>query len=157
MTFIKRLILASIFLVSVSCDDGDFESLDFQFTDSISYCGNYLLYKTNKNGTETLALSLSERELGTTEGEKTYNIGGNIKVIYRVFDKAVGNSYFCQKIPPTTPKITKNLEADKGTKIVIKTAKKKDKYEYKITLNNLLFEDDNRFYFESFSFGTFSK
>lgn len=159
MRHLKKFILFAFMFLITSCDDGDFQSLDFQFTDTINSCGSYLLYRANSSNTEVLVITLTDSELGTTEGEKTYSVEGNISVIYRLFNEAIGSTYFCGDIPPATPTIIKSLSASSETSISITTTKSEDsdKYQYSIVLSNLLFEDDNRFYFDTFSFGTFEK
>ncbi len=159
MSILKKVAFLCILITSFSCDDGDFEKLDFQFTKNIYKCGEYLLYKTNSKGTETLILSLDKTLFNETVGEETYSVGNNISVVYRLFDKKISNDYFCQDIPPATPKIIKNLKASSKTQIVITTTEIKDQegsYEYEIVLKNLLFEDDDNFYFETFNFGVFT-
>ncbi len=160
MSMIKKILVLCLLITSFSCDDGDFEELEFQFTENIQKCGEYLLFRTNKQNTEVLAISLNKDLLSTIVGDKTYSAGSQVSVIYRLFDKSIKGDYFCQNIPPTKPKILKNLKASSKTQIVITTTEKKGQkgiYEYKIVLKNLLFEDDNNFYFDTFDFGVFVK
>lgn len=157
---LKKILFLGLLMVSFSCDDGDFEELEFQFEKTINKCGDYLLYKTNKDGTEVLALSLKGDLLTTEVGEKSYSAGGDMTIVYRLFEKRISNNYFCQNIPPSEPKIRKDLKASSKTKIIITTsevAENKGKYQYKIVFKNLLFEDDKNFYFDTFDFGTFVK
>ncbi len=160
MSTLKKVLFLSLLIVSFSCDDGDFEELEFQFEKTINQCGNYLLYKTNKDATEVLALSLKGDLLTAEAGEKTYSAGSDATIIYRLFEKRIENNYFCQDIPPSEPKIRKDLKASSKTKIVITTSESKENkgvYEYKIVFKNLLFEDDKHFYFDTFDFGVFTK
>jgi hypothetical protein len=114
----KKLITLFIAFTLFSCNDGDFDIPAFEFTETVNSCGEYLLYKTNTEGTEVLMLSLTNTQLGATEGEKTYSISTTLKVTYRIFDEKITDSYFCQEIPPATPLVLKELEANEGTLII---------------------------------------
>ncbi len=160
MSTLKKILFLSLLMMSFSCDDGDFEELEFQFEKTINQCGDYLLYRTNKENTEVLVLSLKGELLGAVVGEKTYSVESDITIVYRLFEKKIESDYFCQNIPPSEPKILKDLKASSKTKIVITTSESKSKkgvYEYKIVFKNLLFEDDKHFYFDTFDFGVFVK
>lgn len=156
----KKLILLFLAFTLFSCNDGDFEIPSFEFTDTISSCGEYLLFKKNSDGTEVLILTLSQSQLGQSEGEKTINISaGNL--VYRIFDEAISDNYFCVSIPPTTPIVLKDVLAESGTINIITTILKNENeeitgYQYDISFSNLLFLDNGgRIYHENFNFGTF--
>lgn len=158
----KKLIILFIAFTFFSCNDGDFDVPSFEFTTTIKSCGEYLLYETNIEGTEALMLSLTTGQLGTTVGEKSYPISTSLKVTYRIFDKKITDTYFCQEIPPANPVVLKELVATEGSIIINTIAIIKDTvvtgYEYDISIKNLLFLDNNqRIYFESMPFGTFKK
>ena len=159
----KILTLLLIFSLS-SCSDGDFDVPSFNFTDTVTSCGEYVLYVTNSSKTELLALSLVKTHLGTTAGEKTIDIGStaaatSIKATYRIVASAIGTDYFCQNIPPLEPKVSKELIATSGT-VTIKTTEVLSGttitgYKHEISLNQLLFFDGTeRVFFETFPFGT---
>ena len=81
--------------------------------------------------------------------------------MYRLFDNGISTNYFCQVIPPTSPKVLSELNAESGN-IVINTSEIYDDnqvltgYSYEIYISELLFIDGNeRIYYESFPFGTF--
>lgn len=157
----KKLFPLFIALLFLSCSDGDFNTPEFEFTDDIKSCDTYVLYVTNSNSTETLVMTLVADELGTTVGEKLYAISSTRKIMYRLFDKSISTNYFCQVIPPTSPKVLSELNAESGN-IVINTSEIYDDnqvltgYSYEIYISDLLFIDGNeRIYYESFPFGTF--
>lgn len=154
--FFAFLILSTF----ISCSDGDFDIPSFEFTETVSTCGSYVLYRTNTDKTEALILTLTANQLTTVAGEKKYNIAGETALVYRLFDAAVGTSYFCQDIPPTTPKVLKELNATEGSITVNTTVDSSSGtpvYTHTISISNLLFIDDKeRIFFESFSFGTIS-
>jgi hypothetical protein len=159
----KILTLLLIFSLS-SCSDGDFDVPSFEFTDTVTSCGEYVLYVTNSGKTELLALSLVKTHLGTTVGEKTIALGASaattsIKATYRILDSEFGTDYFCQNIPPTEPKVTKELIATSGNVTIITTQVLTGTaitgYKYEISLSELLFFDGtDRVYFETFPYGS---
>lgn len=157
----KKLLTLFIAFTLVSCNDGDFDVPDFEFEDTVYSCGeNRLFYITSSADTETMIMTLLNEEIGTEVGTKNYSINSTSReVVYRLFNEGVSSSYFCQAIPPTTPKVVKELVAESGT-INITTSEIKEEdvvtgYHYEITISDLLFEEDNgdQIYFEIFEFG----
>ena len=156
----KKIFTLFIAFTLLSCNDGDFDIPAFEFTDTINTCGESLLYVTNTEKTETLIISLTDTHLGETTGEKSYPISTTLKVTYRIFDEGIGTDYFCQEIPPATPLVLKELDAQDGSIVINTTATIEDEivtgYEYDISFKNLLFLDNNeRIYFETMLFGSF--
>lgn len=160
----KKLGILIAFLSFFACNDGDFDVPAFEFSQTISGCGDVIMYVTNSSKTEVLALTVNPAQFTTTVGEKEFSLGEtasatSIKATYRIFNEGIDNKYFCQAIPPLTPKVVKELIASNG-KVLIKTVEvKNDKdivtgYEYTISFKELLFNDSSeRVYFETFSFG----
>lgn len=159
----KKLFTLVITLLFISCSDGDFEVPAFEFTETINSCNDYFLYKTSASETETIFVSFSSTQLGSTVREKTYTISSSLPVTYRIFDDEIGDNYFCQTIPPTTPRVLKELIAESGS-IIINTSEVLDAnnestgdFEYEIYFEKLSFTDnDERIYFETLDFGTFT-
>jgi hypothetical protein len=158
----KKIFTLIITLFLVSCSDGDFEVPAFEFAETINSCNDYFLYKTSTSKTEVLFTSLSNTQLASKVGEKTFSISSSLAVTYRIFNDGIDNDYFCQTVPPTTPTVLKELEAQSGT-IVITTSEILDGnnvvtgYIYDISFKNLLFMDESeRIYFETLDFGTFT-
>ncbi len=156
----KKLISLIILTTFISCNDGDFDVPAFEFSETVSNCGEYLLYVTNASKTETLILNFTNKQISGTEGEKSFEISSSLPVTYRIFEEAIGADYFCQEIPPATPKVVKELTAESGTINITTHLKegKTDVYEYDISFTNLLFFDknDERIFFETLNFGTFT-
>ncbi len=154
----KKLTLLFLTILLSSCNDGDFDVPSFEFTSAVESCGEYVLYRKNSNSTEVLVLTLSPANLGTIEGDETVEISTTSSVVYRILEDGIDSDYFCQSIPPSTPKVVKELIADGGT-INITTAEVITNevitgYTYTITISDLLFFDaDERILFESFDFG----
>ena len=76
-------------------------------------------------------VTLSNSQLGKTEGEKTIAISAG-NVIYRIFDASISDNYFCASIPPTTPLVLKDVLAESGS-INITTAIIKNENETSLT------------------------
>ncbi|WP_457615602.1 hypothetical protein [Lutibacter sp.] len=158
----KKIVILLTTLMLVSCNDGAFDIPAFDFTETINSCGEYVLYRTNADNTEVLVALLDTTQLGTTVGEASYDLIYPTSITYRIFDGAIGSNYFCETIPPATPNVVKDLAADNAT-INIVTSEIIENgvvtgYAYDITFLNLTFNDaDERIYFESFFFGTFTR
>ena len=153
----KKLIILFIAFSLFSCNDGDFDVPAFEFTETVNSCGEYILYIKNSNSTETLVLTLNSSDLGTTEGETSFEIPTNTTVTYRIFKEGIGETYFCQDIPPATPHVLKELTATSGTVTILTTLESTDNYSYTINISELLFDDNNeRIFFENLSFGIFT-
>ncbi|MDP3312118.1 hypothetical protein [Lutibacter sp.] len=149
----KIIFLFTIFTIT-SCNDGDFDVPAFEFTETVSTCGQYIFYKTNTEKTETLVIKLSSTEIAKTVGTKSFPISTPIIVTYRLFDAAIGSDYFCQSIPPAKPLVIKELIATSGI-INIVTSETTTGYSYAITITDLLFLDaKDRIFYQSFPFGT---
>lgn len=109
-----RIIILLTLLTILSCDDGNFNIPEFDFSNSeIESCGDVVLYKINEN--ETLTLEIDPK-LGIDEGtflthhwiDKSFTVAstGTNKIIYRTLDEKPTANYYCQNIPPTAPKVT---------------------------------------------------
>lgn len=162
----KKILILFLILSLSSCNDGDFDVPSFNFSETVTSCGEYVLYVSNSSKTEILALSLIKSHLGTVAGEKSISVGtsvsaSSIKVTYRILDAAISTDYFCQSIPPLTPSVSKELIAESGEVIVkttaVLTGTKITSYKYDISFSDLLFFDGTeRVFFQTFSFGTFT-
>lgn len=156
----KKLITLFLALSLFSCNDGDFDVPAFEFSETVNSCGEYILYIKNSTSTEVLVLTLIPTNLGTIEGNKSISISSSSSMIYRIFEEGIGSTYFCQDIPPSTPKILKELTAESGniniTTTKILTNEVITGYTYTITISELLFNENNeRIFFENLDFGIF--
>lgn len=164
----KKILFFFIVLFTFSCDDGNFDQPGFDFGTTLYSCTNntsILLFKLgNNNAQEALVLSLNTSDFTEEEGESSIDLNGSKKVSYMLFDGKVSSSgYFCQAIPPTTPKITRNWESLQGASAVITTKpvtnseNKITKYSHTIVLKNLVLEsNEERLQYDSLDFGTHS-
>lgn len=157
----KKLLTLFIAFTLFSCNDGDFNVPDFEFEDTINGCWDHqVLYITSASDTEAMVMTLINGELGTEVGTESFSVSSTREVAYRIFNEGIDNNYFCQAIPPTTPIVVKELNAESGT-INITTSEILDDdnlvtgYNYVITLSDLLFVETNgnQIFFESFEFG----
>lgn len=163
----KKLGFLLAIFVAFSCNDGDFDVPAFNFSTTISNCGDVILYVNNSGKTEVLALSMNAAQFVKTPGSKEYSLSStasasSIKATYRIFREGIDKNYFCQAIPPIEPAVVKELIASSG-KVIITTvevlndAKEVKGYEYSISFKELLFDDTSeRIYFETFDFGKYT-
>lgn len=106
----KKISLILLFIIALSCDDGNFDIPTFDFsTAEIDNCGDIVLYKINEN--ETLIIELTEDNTDNSFfieiKDNTYSLSenGSNTIIYRVLENNPSSDYFCQNIPPTTPTV----------------------------------------------------
>ena len=110
----NRILLFFILLATLSCDDGNFDVPEFQFSSiDIDDCGDVVLFKINEN--ETLVVEIDpkfpkdEDDTFLTHEwiDKTFTVTetGTNKITYRTLSEKPTSSYFCQNIPPTSPAV----------------------------------------------------
>lgn len=126
--YLKILLVSFLF---VACNDGEIVVTTFDFADTnISSCNNTgttkLLYKAKTDPiNEALILSLSNATFSETgnvliDSEITtpriINLSstGDNQLIYRTFDAAATNAYFCSDIPQSTPKVIQEYISEGG-------------------------------------------
>ncbi|WP_447637481.1 hypothetical protein [Flavobacterium microcysteis] len=121
-------ILSCLFLLS-ACDDGDMTFDSFDFSSAISEnCDNNAdvlnsVFKLNSNEALLIKFPTDVFPFKNLEGTRTLDISASNKIIYRVFNGPVTNSYFCSVIPPVTPTVIEEWStADQSSgRIEIKT------------------------------------
>ncbi|WP_037314644.1 hypothetical protein [Salegentibacter sp. Hel_I_6] len=131
-----------------SCDDGDITVTSFDFEDStLQLCeiGNRKVLWAVNNGDvfESMSLELEDSRLNDTLTQRILTRGitdedleielsetGN-KLIYRIYDDEItGREYFCQGVPPGSPRVLEEYVSQGGI-VIIST-----------TYNDLAFEND---------------
>lgn len=126
----RRIFFFILLVAMVSCDDGDFviESLEFDDTDVEASCDDTTLYKISDNATEALIMEITSSSIDLFSLDTlTYTINNSTnKVLYRIFDDEVTDSYFCQNVPPTSPLVTEEWYAPSGTIIIVTTLEDDD-------------------------------
>lgn len=128
-----RVYLGLIFLVMLctSCDDGEIIVTTFDFDEeNLQMCSsdtrNKVLYHINNlNVFETLSLELSnnlftqeDQVLTVSENPISIPLSGNNRIVYRTYNDAVPDNYFCRDIPPATPTVLQEYESVGGTVII---------------------------------------
>ncbi len=119
----KALIfLCAGFLSACSSGDLEIETIDFDEV-AIQNCGTAttateLFFKIDNS--EALILQLESGLLANADsgGEIESTIPGNSQLTYRLFDDAVSSSYFCGEIPPATPVVLQEVEAEAGSVLI---------------------------------------
>ena len=139
-TSYKKTMRKFLFILSASfflsnCNDGDIITVDLEFDDTFSYCGELVFYKTKSDPSESLSL-----EINTTIGElleldddnqlvsseESFTINGSTNTFYyRTYGETLPTSYFCEAITPNVNIIT-DSESTSGT----------------VTVSTVLTEDD---------------
>ncbi|HKJ06986.1 MAG TPA: hypothetical protein VJ970_05930 [Flavobacteriaceae bacterium] len=152
----KTKFLLLFLVVLFSCNDGDFDIPAFEFTETVETCGEYVLYRTNSDKTEAIALSVASNFFKNEAGTDDSPVSSVNAITYRIFSEAIGANYFCQSIPPSEPDVTKELIATSATINVTTTYNSTNEtYTHQIVITDLLFLDgEERIYFETFDFGT---
>jgi len=158
LNLMKKLLILFLAFTLNACNDGDFDVPVFEFTEKVNTCGEFVLYIASTNSTEVLVLTLPKTALGTAP-TATFPLSATVTATYRIFDKGITSTYFCQSIPPLEPKILKELKADGGiiniATVEILTNGLVTGYSYEIKILNLNFNDgEERIFFENFNFGT---
>ncbi|AWI26571.1 hypothetical protein [Flavobacterium pallidum] len=118
----KFLVLLCCSILLNSCNDGDIkvESFDFESAQTRT-CGedtnDFFLYKYN--GNEALIIQVPQTRFINKETPADtpiqIPITGTVQVIYRVYDGPITASTLCSNIPPSTPKVIDEWNAEGGT------------------------------------------
>jgi len=164
----KILALLLLFPFMQSCDDGDVIVTNFNFDDAtLQSCGdvgNYVFYKVNSKAFESLSLKLGTSDsIYNKEETKTYQLNGtNNFVNYRQYDGTLGSNYFCNSIPPTSPKTISDYQGNSGTAVTtvkfIYENNKLTKKALQITLKDVVLIGNNeQIIIETLSMGTIEK
>lgn len=124
----KKLLLFLSLITTIACDDGDLqiETLDFDSV-NVDFCEDPVATERNLlfkiNGDEALILNLqsgvlNNGEIGTETIVTTSNVSSESQITYRIFSDNVTNSYFCDNIPPASPTVIEEIEAEDGLVII---------------------------------------
>lgn len=138
----KKFAFTWLVALLVSCSDGDLqiETIDFDSV-AIDNCDNLtddtqLLFKISD--AEALILTLQSNVLknGVLDGSTVTTestIPSQSNLIYRIFSDNVSSNYFCDDIPPVTPTVTEEVEAEDGL-VTIETTVNTDSTAYNHTI-----------------------
>ena len=134
-----------VLFAACSAGDLDIETIDFE-TASLQYCGTAtesttLLFKIREN--EALILELGGGLISNeaSDGEITSVIPGNSRLTYRIFDANVQQSYFCDELPPASPVVVEEIEAEAGSVLITTVQNSTDptRFEHEIRLSGVSF------------------
>lgn len=130
MKNVFRIVVFSFLLIS--CDDGDLIVTDFNFENKkLQWCEDsdtQVLFNLNNDLVhEAIAFRFSlnnetSQFLTTQEGVTTIPLSANNQIIYRVFDSQIESSYFCNAIPPVSPKVVEEYRTTSGGEVLITTS-----------------------------------
>jgi len=152
-----------------SCNDGDIIATNFNFDDvALKTCGgvgNYVFYKENTQSFESISLRLGVTDnIYATAETRTYPLNASSNFVnYRRYDGALGNNYFCNSIPPASPKILDDYKAVSGSAVVIVTFDYDDGTPGQTTIHKdvqiilkdlVLVKDDEQIIIETLDMGT---
>jgi len=118
----KRILYSLIFLVTISCNDGNLDIASFEFEEKVNVCGEFTLYRLSTNDAkETLMVTLTDKEIRQDEDiviPVSVSENGPYTVTDRVFGSTVTSDYFCATVPPAEPKVLKNWQGVSGLILV---------------------------------------
>lgn len=133
----KYFYIAILLFGFTSCDDGEIIINNFDFGEAnIESCGKVgkpkVFFKINTEDVfESISLVINNAEVSSlariitanTENEIRFILNNDNKINYRVYDGDVSRDYFCNTLPPSTPKVTQEFVSVGGT-VVIATEEK---------------------------------
>lgn len=161
--------ILAAFVILVSCDDGEITLQSFDFdSQTVQKCSDKTILLKTKDD-ELLLISLPESTFNTKfdnsptgDTPRTITINSTNKVIYRKYSGDVSSTTICNELPPATPTVSKEWNANGGT-IIIESNALYDTdgititgYTHNITFENITFSNnDESFSFTSYIFGDF--
>lgn len=148
----KKFLLSLACLVGfVACSDGDLqiETIDFnsvsaESCDSPVTTATTLLFKINDE--EALILELQTGVLNNGVVGETVSTESTIpsqsSLTYRIFSDGISSSYFCDDIPPATPVVVEEIEAQDGSVIIETVALDTINFTHTISLSGISFVNE---------------
>jgi hypothetical protein len=122
----KLFFFCLIALVITSCDDGDIITVELEFDQELSLCGdtesdNYVVYDTKTDPNESLTLLFPSNSStdqifnpNTTPYTSDFNISSSVRFNYRTYN-GDPSGLICEEIPDSDVSITQDYEASGGT------------------------------------------
>ena len=148
----KFFFLISCMGLLCSCSDGDlqietidFDSVSVQFCTTPQTTTKNILFKINED--EALIMELQSGVLNKgVVGETVVTesaVPSQTQITYRIFSDNVSKGYFCDDIPPVTPTVVEEIEAEDGTVIIetVANAENTD-FVHTISLSGISFVND---------------
>lgn len=141
-----RSSLSFLFCLLISCDDGDlqiqtidFDSASIEFCESETTTSSTFFFKLNTSEALILELQSGLLQNEPSDGTIVSNVPDQSQVIYRTFDSDVSNSYFCDQLPPVSPIVLEEINANGGEVFITTVQSETDTtlYEHTIELNDI--------------------
>lgn len=146
----KKIVFLLCCTVFFSCHESDLEidRIDFTSVQVLSCERNIaprFLFKIQ--GNQVLILELPDGTLANRPQKVEGKIPMQYKLIYRTFDGAVSQSYFCYDYPPFSPKPITEIQA-KGGSVFIETQEIIDEkgevsYHHLISISDVVLQNDS--------------
>ncbi len=143
----KQRIALFLAVAVTGCSAGDLQidTIDFESA-SVEYCGTVstdtrLFFKLNDRDALILQLASGLLRNEASEAPIESSIPGGSQLTYRIFTGDVGTDYFCDDIPPATPGVLEEIQAEAG-KVRIETvqhATDTTRFEHTISLQGVTF------------------
>jgi hypothetical protein len=142
----NRVLFIFILCFLNSCGDGDLiiETIDFNDT-SITFCesatttNSTLFFKLKT--TEALILTLKSGLLKNEVSNDTIKsaVPGESQIVYRSFTDDISKKYFCDAVPPISPTVTEEYQAEGGEVYIttVQSANDTTIYEHRIELSGI--------------------
>ena len=163
----KRIFYSLLFLLIISCNDGNLDIASFEFEEKVNVCGEFTLYRLSTNGAkETLMVTLTDKQIRNDEEivlPVSVTEKGPYTVTDRVFKSEVTADYFCATVPPGEPAVLKNWLGVSGF-ILVQNNPVFDidgvtilAWEHIIILNDVVLKsgDKSLIFNDTFVYGTF--
>ncbi len=119
----KFKLLIILFILTISCNDGDIIVAEIDFPETLVYCegkDDLIIYTTKENPYESLSIRqpISVADYFTTinTSSPTKELSESYTLNYRDYT-ADPSTIFCNSLPPASPEILTNYEATSGTVI----------------------------------------
>lgn len=116
----KKIILLIFTIVAVaSCNDGDLIVTSFNLENQpLQRCGpfgNFVFFQINSNPAESLSVKITSTDsIFNMAGQQSFALSTTNTANYRSYDGPITNTYFCNNIPPATPKVITEYIATSG-------------------------------------------
>lgn len=161
----RKIALFSFLFLLISCDDGDLQIETINFDDGdVQYCNTAttatsIFFKINEDEALILNLQTGIIKNEVSDGIIISTVPAQSKITYRIFSDNVTKNYFCDAVPPVTPSVLQEINAEGGEVLVETTTKDSITYEHQIKLSGISLVDDSGHRITDLrinDFGTFS-
>jgi|SRR5690606_2321983 hypothetical protein len=161
----QKIVLISLLSFLISCDDGDLQidTINFDNSDA-QYCntattGTSIFFKINEDEALILNLQTGIIKNEISDGAIVSTVPAQSQITYRIFSNNVTKNYFCDAVPPITPTVLQEINAEGGEVLVETTTTDSITYEHRIQLSGISLVDDSGHRITDLrinDFGTFS-